>query len=197
MSQNLRQHQVQQVRPVQPGDLGVEVELLDHVAGVRARTQPCRHSTGRRSWPGPPGPWSGSAARCCRTRLRPPRAATARGRHTGAWTASTLPLRRLQHAVQAPDHRQRQDHLAVLRPPVIPAQQVGHRPDERRVVLYQPPTRRQALPHPSHDPVLSRSSSSTTAGHPPPKHASASVPEASDRSARRPRRITWQGVCHD
>ena len=43
-------------------------------------------------------------------------------------------LGRLEHAVEAADHRQRQDHLAVLGLLVVAAQQVGHGPDEGGVV---------------------------------------------------------------
>jgi hypothetical protein len=44
-------------------------------------------------------------------------------------------LGRLQHAVQTPQHRERQDHLAVVRLPVVAPQQVGDRPDEGRKCL--------------------------------------------------------------
>ena len=43
-------------------------------------------------------------------------------------------LGRLEHAVEAADHRQRQDDLAVLGLLVVAAQQVGDRPDEGGVV---------------------------------------------------------------
>ena len=43
--------------------------------------------------------------------------------------------RRRHHRVQPPEHRERQDHLAVFVPLVIPAQQVGHGPDVGRHLL--------------------------------------------------------------
>ena len=46
-----------------------------------------------------------------------------------------LRLGRLQHAVEAAQHRERQDHPAVLGLLVVAPQQVGDRPDEGRVVL--------------------------------------------------------------
>ena len=45
-----------------------------------------------------------------------------------------LLLRRLEHAVEPPQHGERQDHLAVLGLLVVAPQQVRDRPDERRVV---------------------------------------------------------------
>ena len=45
-------------------------------------------------------------------------------------------LGRLQHAVQAAQHGQRQDDLAVLGLLVVAPQQVGDRPDERGVVAH-------------------------------------------------------------
>ena len=83
-----------------------------------------------------------------------------------------LGLGRLQHAVEAPQHSERQDDLAVPRLLVVPPQQVGDRPDEGGVVLDLPwrdghgtPSTSRSRSHRS-----SRRRLKATDDHPPPCH---------------------------
>lgn len=46
-------------------------------------------------------------------------------------------LDRFEHAVEPPQHRQRQNDLAILRLLVVTSQQVSYRPDKRRMILYR------------------------------------------------------------
>ena len=115
----LRHHHVEQVRVVEPGDLHVEVELVDHVP-----------SAGRE--PGDvaaqvPGDVARVVEQPAEVELRGVEERLPGGGSQDRLTVAMLGvlgehlrLGRLQHAVEAAEHDQRQDHLAVLGLLVVP-----------------------------------------------------------------------------
>ena len=128
---DLRQDEVEELRPVEPPDLGVEVELLDDVAGLVVEG-------------GDPGPEvAGDLGRVGEDLLEGQRAgvvdldagdrledradvldAALEGREAG----EDLLLRGLEDAVEPAQHDERQDDPPVLGLLVVAPEQVGDRP---------------------------------------------------------------------
>ena len=134
----LRHHQVEQVAVVEPVDLHVEVELVDDVAGRLGEprdvvAQVGGHVVGIAEQRGE-GVLGGVEERLA-GELGQQRIAVLERVGQPPHRSQHLLFGGLQHAVQPAQHRERKDDPAVLRLLVHPAQQVGHRPDERRVVV--------------------------------------------------------------
>jgi hypothetical protein len=135
------QYLVEEVGLGPAGDLGVEPEPLDHVE--RPRREPDDVLPEVRLDVGRVGGQPGEVERRRVVEL------TACHRLQGRVGVVDLALellrpldhRRLgvaEHAVEAADHDERQDHLGVLGPLEVAPQQVGHRPDEVDLVVERP-----------------------------------------------------------
>jgi hypothetical protein len=134
----LGHHQVEQPRAIQPVDLGGEVELVEHVAGRSGEAgdvvlevvgQVVRGGD-QRGEVEPGGVVELLAGLLLEDRVE----VVVPARQLRGPVEHGL-LGGLEHAVQAAQHGEGEDHLAVLGLLVVAAQQVGDRPDERGVVL--------------------------------------------------------------
>jgi hypothetical protein len=147
---HLRQHEVQELRPVEPPDLGVEVELLDHVPrfGVEGG-DPGAEVAGHLGRIGEDlleGQRAGVVdIRQARDRLED-RADVLDLAGERYQAGEDLRLRGLEDAVEPAQHDEREDDPPVLGLLVVTPQQVGDRPDEAGVVV-DPVGRRGCLIH--------------------------------------------------
>jgi hypothetical protein len=133
------QDEVEQLRPVEPPDLGVEVELLDDVAGVGIEGgDPGPQVAGDLGWVGEDASQGqaagvvdiGEAGDRLQDRANVRDLALERGQ-----AVENLLLARLEDAVEATQHDERQDRATVLGPLVVAAKEVGDRPDKASVVV--------------------------------------------------------------
>ena len=134
----LRQDEVEELRPVEPPDLGVEVELLDDVAGLGVEGgDPGAQVAGDLGRVGEDlleGQGRGVVDLDAGDRLED-RADVLDAALEGREAVEDLVLRRLEDAVEPAQHDERQDDPPVLGLLVVAPQQVGDRPDEAGVVV--------------------------------------------------------------
>ncbi len=130
--------QVEQVGPVEPGDLGVEVELVEDVSGPGRESRDVGPEVGGQlgrivqdrgevKWMDVVELLFGYGAQNWLDVLD--------GALDPGEPFDHLRLGGGQHAVEAPEHCQREDDLSILGLLVVTAQEVGHRPDERCMCL--------------------------------------------------------------